>query len=232
MTKPLKRTVVRLSREQRVEEILAAALEVFSETGFDCSTVEIAERAGVVEGTVYKYFLTKRELLLKALESWYTGLVNEHARDLEGIRGVRERFRYLVWRHLCEIRNAPSLSRLLFTEARTNADYRDSPLHVKSRRYTGFVIKVVQEGIEAGELRSDIPLPLVRNIVFGGIEHHAWNFLYGHGHLEPEAVADQITLLVYEGLALKKPDDSLRIQVERLARLADHLEKADRPETQ
>jgi len=227
MTQVPKRTVVRLSREQRVEEILAVALEVFSEKGFECSTVEIAERAGVVEGTVYKYFQTKRELLLKALESWYSGLVEDYARDLAGIRGFRERFRYLVWRHLCEVRNAPNLSRLLFSEARSNADYRDSPLQLKSRRYTGFIIKVVQEGIDAGELRSDIPLPLVRNMVFGGIEHHAWSFLYGHGHLEPEAVADQITLLVCEGLALQKEDDALRTQVERLARLATRMEKAE-----
>jgi AcrR family transcriptional regulator len=49
---------------QRKQEILEAALNVFSKKGFDGSrTKEIATEAGVSEATVFKYFPTKQNIL-------------------------------------------------------------------------------------------------------------------------------------------------------------------------
>ena len=49
----------------REEEILEAALRVFSKKGFDGSrTKEIADEAGLSEATIFKYFPSKRHLLL------------------------------------------------------------------------------------------------------------------------------------------------------------------------
>ena len=222
-----RRTVVRPGREQRVGDILAAAREVFAQQGYDgTATAEIAQRAGVVEGTVYKYFQTKRELLLKAIESWYEGLVADYARDLPGIQGTRQRFRYLVWRHLCAIRDDPQLSRLMFSEVRAKDDYHQSPLHMMNRRYTQLLMDVVQAGIKGGEFRSDISLALVRDMVFGGVEHHTWNFVRGRGRLEAEAIADQITALVCDGLVIRRPADDLQQQIDRLAAVSTRLEKS------
>ncbi len=48
----------------RREEILTAALTVFSEKGYSASTTsEVAKMAGVAEGTIFRYFKTKKELL-------------------------------------------------------------------------------------------------------------------------------------------------------------------------
>jgi len=50
-------------REEVRREILAAALEVFSERGFHrAKMTEIAERAGVAVGTLYQYFPSKKAL--------------------------------------------------------------------------------------------------------------------------------------------------------------------------
>lgn len=52
-----------LSKHQTKEKILDAALEVFSEKGFHSATVdEIAERAGLGKGTVYRHFANKETL--------------------------------------------------------------------------------------------------------------------------------------------------------------------------
>lgn len=49
---------------QRKQEILEAALNIFSKKGFDGSrTKEIAAEAGVSEATVFKYFPTKQSIL-------------------------------------------------------------------------------------------------------------------------------------------------------------------------
>ncbi len=45
--------------------ILEAAVEIFSDKGFSAaSTSEIAQKAGVAEGTIFRYYKTKKDLLL------------------------------------------------------------------------------------------------------------------------------------------------------------------------
>jgi AcrR family transcriptional regulator len=56
---------------QRREEILKAALEVFSRQGFAAATIpEIAKIAGVAAGTIYLYFPNKRELFVAVIKDF------------------------------------------------------------------------------------------------------------------------------------------------------------------
>lgn len=50
------------------ETIVAAAREVFLERGIQATTAEVAERAGVSEGSVFKRFRSKTELFRAAME--------------------------------------------------------------------------------------------------------------------------------------------------------------------
>src|SRR5574344_2040477 len=52
----------KLTKKQ--ESILISAVELFSEKGYEkVSTAEIAKRAGVAEGTIFRQYKTKKELL-------------------------------------------------------------------------------------------------------------------------------------------------------------------------
>ncbi len=55
--------------------ILAAAEAVFAERGPAASTEEIAARAGVAVGTVFRHFPTKRDLLVAILKDLRDGLM-------------------------------------------------------------------------------------------------------------------------------------------------------------
>ncbi len=216
----------RLGREQRVAEILNAAREVFSERGYqDSAMSEIAARVGVVEGAVYKYFDSKRELLLKVLECWYQDMFGDYARDLRGVNGARERLQLLIWRHLRSVREYPELCRLMFLEVRAERGYRGSVLHAMNRRYTRFLTGVLAEGVEAGEFRSDLPIPLLRDLVYGGIEHHSWNYLCGRGELGIDRIAQQITRVLCDGIGAREKPDMQR-EMQRLSRIASRIERA------
>lgn len=213
----------RLAREQRVDEILAAAREVFCAKGYEQAAVsEIAARIGVVEGTIYKYFPTKRELLLKVLEHWYEEMYGDHARDLAGVAGHRARLRLLVWRHLRAVREFPLLCRLMYREVQSEHDYRGTVLHDLNRRYTQFLLDVVQDGIRAGEFRADLSSTLLRDMVYGGIQHHSWNYVCGRGTLDIDQIADQVTAVLCEGIATI----DLRQEMQRLTQIASRIERA------
>jgi len=227
-----RRAAVRLPREQRVHDILDAALAVFRAHGYqDAAVSEIAARAEVVEGTIYKYFDSKRQLLVKVLEGWYEGLLADYARELPGVRGPKSRLRYVIWRHLRAVRDEPQLSRLMFLEVRAHEDYPRSTLYALNRRYTALLTGVLAEGAATGELRDDVPARLVRDLVYGGIEHLTWRYVSGLGRLDIERESDDLLRILWDGIAAPAAvvpagagATALARQVLRLERIADRLE--------
>ncbi|MBW7459243.1 TetR/AcrR family transcriptional regulator [Paenibacillus sepulcri] len=61
---------------EKQSKILQAAIEVFAEKGFAAaSTNEIAQRAGVAEGTIFRHYKTKKDLLLSIVAPVMTKLI-------------------------------------------------------------------------------------------------------------------------------------------------------------
>ncbi|AZN40590.1 TetR/AcrR family transcriptional regulator [Paenibacillus albus] len=61
---------------EKQTKILASAIEVFAEKGYAASsTSEIAQRAGVAEGTIFRHYKTKKELLLSIVAPAITKLI-------------------------------------------------------------------------------------------------------------------------------------------------------------
>jgi len=202
LRKTTQRESSRLSREQRAADILKHARAVFCEKGFsDALVSEIAERAGVVEGSVFHYFPTKRELLIKAVEQWYTGLIWDYDHRLESITGTWNRLRFMVWGHLNVIHEEPGMTNLIVNEIRPRPEYRDTAIFELNRNYTKRTLRIIEEAIAAGEFRADVPGSVVRAMIYGGVEHYTFAFLRGEGDFSPDLAADSITDLIYRGLA-------------------------------
>lgn len=68
----------RLDPAARREEIIRAAVAYFAEVGFGGSTRELAQRAGVTQALLYKYFTSKAELREAVFERVYLGRIAPH----------------------------------------------------------------------------------------------------------------------------------------------------------
>lgn len=68
----------RLDPAARREEIIRAAVAYFAEVGFGGSTRELAQRAGVTQALLYKYFASKAELREAVFERVYLGRIAPH----------------------------------------------------------------------------------------------------------------------------------------------------------
>jgi AcrR family transcriptional regulator len=222
---------VRVARERRIGEILAAALAAFTEHGYDAALMsDIAARCGIVEGTLYKYFDSKRGLLHTVLANWYEQMFGDYSRELPGIPGARHKLRYLIWRHLRTIHDNPLLARLMFQQVRTQPDYRGSALHAMNRRYTTMLTDVIEEGRRCGEIAAEVDATLVRDLIYGGIEHLTWRYVDGLGGPELDHRADELASLVWGGLGARPRGQAgnavlaLEQQIGRLSRIADRLE--------
>src|SRR5262249_24193001 len=81
-------SVERKSKEERREEILDAALEVFAERGYHAaSTEEIARRAGISQPYIFRLFGTKKDLFIAVDTRSFRQTVEKIQRAAEGLRG-------------------------------------------------------------------------------------------------------------------------------------------------
>lgn len=220
---PTKKRAKRQSPEKRTADIIVAAREVFAERGYnDTIMSEIADRAGVVEGSIYRYFRNKHDLMFRMAEAWFEELIEDDASTLAAISGTRNRLRFVIYRHLTAIHKQPHMSRLVFQHLRPEPDYRDTRLFALNRDYSARVSDVIKEGIETGDIRPDVSPSLVRDVIYGGIEHRTWAFLRKEGDFDADSLADQLVDLVWSGLAVPDPAPSAS---DILTRIEDLLAK-------
>jgi AcrR family transcriptional regulator len=81
-------TATRKSAEERREDVLTAAREVFAEHGLSgASTDEIARRAGISQPYLFRLFRTKKELFLASVERCFTETRETFEQAAEGKTG-------------------------------------------------------------------------------------------------------------------------------------------------
>ena len=190
----------RLPRDERISKIMAVTRAMLAEKGYEnIVTAEVAERCGVSEATIYKYFDSKRDLLMRVAEQWFEDLLREDQRSVAG-HSALEALRQLVWRNLSVVRREPALTRFVLLDLRPDPAYRSMPVFEMNRRFTVQVMQALSDGVKSGELQGDVPVALLRDMIFGCIEHQTWAFLRGEGDFSVDAVADDIATVVYRGM--------------------------------
>ncbi|MEM9706116.1 MAG: TetR/AcrR family transcriptional regulator [Pseudomonadota bacterium] len=183
---------------------MSAARDHFVSVGFaDASVSEIAANAGVAEGTVYRFFESKRALLVAVIASWFEALIKDVSENLDGIQDPTERLRFLVWRHARIIETDPALCRLFFDQIRSAEDYVNSPVHALNRDYADFVVAALKDGVRSGVFQRGLNVALIRDAIFGALEHHATGYLYGGAKFNTAKVTQGLLALVLTGIAHK-----------------------------
>lgn len=230
-----RRTIRRQPSEKRIADIMRAAREVFTEHGYSEALIsDIAERAGVVEGSIYRFFRSKRDLLIRVAEAWFEEMLAEDDVQFAAIEGTRNRLRYIVFQHLVTIRTEPALSRIVLQELRTDPDYRSSRLYRLNQTYTHRVIALVRDCVASGEFRPETSPVLVRDMLYGCIEHRTWAFLRNEGEFDVVATADSIAGMIYRAVvaepAPEEADipDGLGLAIARLEGVTSRLEQLAR----
>jgi AcrR family transcriptional regulator len=142
------------------EAIMAAALELFVERGFYGTAVpEIAERAGVGAGTIYRYFDSK-EALVNAIYREQKLLFGQVALDDFPVTApTREQFRTL-WMRMAQFA-IDHVSSFVFLELHHHARYLDATSRAVEQRMTGLFTQVVVTAQARGELKPGDPRVLM-----------------------------------------------------------------------
>ena len=90
-----------VDREQKRADIAEKAIEVFAEKGFEKATIQdIAQKAAIAKGSVYQYFETKQDILVKITHDFLGGFapsVSSFARRIGSISAFLQIWPAKVW---------------------------------------------------------------------------------------------------------------------------------------
>jgi AcrR family transcriptional regulator len=143
-------------RQERRQQILEAALAVFSQKGFNAANVsDVAAQAGVSQGTIYWYFESKDELLTQALLFFFEDFGQGTVEALGQCPTAADKLRALG--HVI-VDMAAGIEGLftLFLEY-----WASSPRREEAGRlwmdllveYKDLIVQIIEEGVENGEFR-------------------------------------------------------------------------------
>jgi TetR/AcrR family fatty acid metabolism transcriptional regulator len=169
---------------------------------------DIARRAEVTEGLIYKYFNDTRQLLFRVLEEYLKIFVNQVVVDLKGIEGSLNKLRRLIWSTIHFYASNRVFARILLLEVRRYRLYFESEAYKLVREYSRILKEdIIEEGMRNGEIRDDISAQYLRDIVFGCIEHLVLPGSLFDREIDTDELTHNACAILFDTLAPKRDEE-------------------------
>jgi len=173
----------RRRKEDRPQEITAAALEAFAEKGYSATRVtDVAERAGVSKGLLYLYFKTKEELFKAVIKSFVSPRIDALKAEIEHTDLTAEE--YLRGPFLTFAKQVPKsparvLVRLMIAEGAKHPDLTGWYHQNVVSQGLAALRSLIERGVRDGEFREsalqEFPHMMVTPVVFTIV----WSLVFG-----------------------------------------------------
>jgi len=184
-----------------LDTLLAVAVEVFNERGYDGTSMEdLSRRLGIAKSAIYHHVASKDELLRRALDRALDGLsgVVDETRGLD-VPAIA-RLEHLVRGSVVVLqRELPYVTLLL--RVRGNTDVERAAL-ARRRQIDRYVAGLVAEAEAAGDVRPDIDPAVTARLLFGMVNSLV-EWLRPSGADDP-ALADAVAAVAFDGLRLRR----------------------------
>lgn len=166
----------RMSAENRKQQIVFVAAELFSGRGFNGTTMKmIAERARVSQAIIFRHFPTKEALYSAILDyklQQAAERIQQHLQEAASRRDDRAFFGFLAFELLELYRHDPSLIRLLLFSALEEHELSGLYYRIMSRQVREHVRNYLKQRIADGAFRP-VDAPAAARAFIGMVVHHA-----------------------------------------------------------
>jgi AcrR family transcriptional regulator len=189
---------VRLPRDQRRQQLLAAALEVFVQTGFHTASMdEIAAKAGVTKPVLYQHFGSKRDLYLAVLDAGARDFLETMQIALESTRDNQDRVQATIAVYLDFITREDAAYRLVFESDLANAPDVGERVRRVDEISANMISRIIAH--DTGLLPDEATL--LAYGLMGLAQTAAQQFLTTPEHLNRETAAKLLAALAWRGIS-------------------------------
>ena len=194
------------------QRILDAAALCFQQSGFASVTLkDIAAVADMQAGSLYYHFDSKETLVEAVLTAGVDGAVDATRHAVEALGADAEpmvRLRAALAAHLrVVLADSAYASANLRILGQVPAAIRER--HLKRQRVYGeFWRRLFQQAADAGEIRADLDLSVVRMLALGALN---WSVeWYRSGGRSPDEIAAHATTMILDGLRARPAASAVR----------------------
>jgi AcrR family transcriptional regulator len=154
---------------KRKEKIILTTIEILDELGFQgLSTKEICKRQGVSEGTLYKHFRSKDEVIIGVLE--YYSKFDADIKETIEIKNLtaKEGITYIITCFAEYYESYPAMTAILNSHEvfRHEAGVAHKIIEIFESR-TNYITNLIEKGIKSGEIKSDVDSDSLSDIILG-----------------------------------------------------------------
>ena len=151
----------------------SAVINVFSEVDFyQANMREIARKAGMSFGTIYKYYKNKDHLLFAFIGYWFS-LLQDRIRDhLQGIDDTREKLRKLIWVQLDYFERNEDIGRIIWIRTPYSAWMADKAY--ETNPLLEIILEILREGQARGVIDPGIRTALSVHLI---VSTTSWAFV-------------------------------------------------------
>lgn len=166
-----------LNLQEKEQKILEAAIMVFSEKGFSAATTnEIAKNAGVAEGTIFRYFKTKKDILrgilIQTINLIGKKLVIEQIEKIlleNDEKDLRTTLKEILYDRIKLADSIYPMARVIVTEALYHDDIREALYENIIANAINVFTLFHQRMAEKGVLRDDLESEVLFRSILGNM---------------------------------------------------------------
>jgi AcrR family transcriptional regulator len=177
--------------------LLAVAVEVFNERGFDGTSMDdLARRLGIAKSGIYHHVASKDELLAlaldRALNGWAAVAADVRSLEAPAIAKLEALVRGAVAVLLADL---PYVTLLL--RVRGNTEVEQAAL-LRRRQFDRYVAALVRQAEAEGDIRPDVDPATTARLLFGTVNSLVeW---VRPGQRSADQIAEAVIAVVFDGL--------------------------------
>jgi TetR/AcrR family transcriptional regulator, fatty acid metabolism regulator protein len=191
------------ARGDKRERILGSAMRVFASKGFFGAKVsDIAQDAGVADGTIYLYFKSKDDLLISLFESQMERVNAELLRAIDGATTPGDKLARFVRAYMEMVEENRHAAEVITIELRQSAKFMKEYRNPRFSEFLKILAGIVEEGQRSGCFVVDLSAPVAARAIFGALDELALMWVTDRERKSPapRVVADAVVKLVLGGL--------------------------------
>ena len=188
------------TRTPRRAELVEVAARLFSERGYHGTSMQhLGQALGIQRGSLYAHIGSKEELLFDVVDEGADRFLSrgEEALALNG--GARNRLRAFLVGHVETATQHLEASTVFLNEWRYLSPELRDLIQLKRDRYEAMARRIVEDGVSAGEFRSDVDVRFAARLVLSAGN---WTYTWYRpgGDLTPTEIGERFAELVTRGL--------------------------------
>lgn len=178
-------------KDRKQKRIINAAISLFAENGFnDTRMLQIARRADVAEGTVYEYYGSKQNLLIRIPDE-KLGELYDHICGNTLENEIRE----IISKLFRFYNDEKNYTTILVLMLRTNKEfYRSEGIRIIEKIF-GVIREIIARGQTEGKFKADLDMHLCQDLLFGTIDHIIIPWIMFNRDYSLPAIGDEIARL-------------------------------------